>query len=296
MKTRFIPVLLLLAACAKEKTPEEINTPTPLITKTYTYSESENSNVRDLYIIDSLEYNTNKQLSKLYSYWRNTDTLEYTFPYNGNGEITEMHIRNEKNTSSNSDYFFYYNKDNRLDSIVQKEALEQFYSLLKYDSKNKISSVLTYQTFPGDLTLISTNDYYRNTQLDSVVSKNLYPTVLSTMRYVYDTAPADARPLLNFDRSYILALAHRTNFKTLFATSSYANHFTNQFVNPQDLAIRNGTADYRVTAPAAPFNTKEDVLNKFELNTAGDVGSYRISYFNGMYHNYTYMTFEYMIR
>jgi hypothetical protein len=276
MKRYALFLLILSAACSKSDNPIQMPQSAQLISKVYTYDQDTNTLA---YFVDSLEYNSQNQVIKIDVYTSPKDTLAYTFSYNSDGTITQMHVRDRKYPIENNDYYLSYRNDKKLDSIRQINSVESFITVFKYNAQQLMTEVSTFTNTVSPSNLIYRSTYYRSSQIDSINSDNYQSNTRVNRRM--NTVPIDAKPVLSLNKTYMLMLAERYSFRSLFLPGLYDPCFTHQFINPDELIIRNG-ATMEYTLDGHPPVNQFPYSNTFWLNPAGNLRLYRYSYSQGL--------------
>lgn len=273
MKRNSLYLILLFAAlftaCTKTETPNEVKTSVTLFSKGYTYFDDTTS-AGPVYV-DSLEYNDKNQVAKINVYTNDADTIVYTFKYNTNDDITEMHVRDAKRISENGDYYLYYNAAQKLDSMREVSSLRTFLNIFKYNSQNALSDILIYYpNLTGEIIFYSKTTYFRSTQLDSISSYN-YTAADQVVTRPMNANITETKPVLDINRAYLLMEAERYSWSALFYPETFYADFSHQFASPDELIIRNGaTMDYTGGKLSEIFTYS----NLFSLNTQGAIRLY----------------------
>jgi len=283
-------ISVLFVACSKND-PSPSPVPATLLSKAYVYFDDTSGVAR---YVDSIEYNEKNQITKIDVYSQGKDSVTYTFAYNSDDNITEMHIKNIQFPNTNYDYFFIYNAAKKIDSIKHMGAYESFYSVLTYNTSKQIDEVKTYYTSGADTVLYYHCTYYRSTQLDSVISDNL--PINERSRLIMGASTIDPKPVLAINKAYILMWAARSDFRTLFKSDIFdPSLFTHQFVNPDELLLKNCTRSYYdIGATYQPLVMS--FTNTFSLNTEGMPRLYTNLYSNGSLNSYMYVRFSYLTK
>lgn len=247
MKTLFIPLailsIFLLADCTPDDHHEPID-PHPPVDSFVTVLNSVKywsgtDDTTHLPYIDTLIYNASVKLAYVYRVFADETGEKYTFTYNQDGSLAAMSDSNYFHGPF-GDYFFVYNSQKNIDTIkVRPGPNAGGYAKnisFVYDGEQHIQSSRTMLANILTPTVLDTARYYRSMgRLDSIQSLIYYtaPLVNRQSHYRFPAiAPADT---VKIDRSYLFLLAERT----WAGISHYFNPFYWQFMNPDQLMIRN---------------------------------------------------------
>lgn len=272
MRKVLIVLLALMAAasCSKKDTvgmvdkPDTVKTPDTvvvpdsvhLMTKAFQYYNSGSSidTTLEYYMRDTMYYNSDLRIEKIITTFNASDSVTSRYTYNSNGNITNLNVSAPfNNLYSNYNYRFYYNGNNRLDSMMKTGEIDTIRYKFSYDENNRLTRIqsnyynpVNYFSSYEDGDIYHEENYYWSgtNNIDSIhtgyyTARNrdqIYDLTTLAIPAGTATIAADAIPA-----AYLLRLALQ---RDVYLPGGYINCYWQQFLNPGVPMLTSGIYNY----------------------------------------------------
>lgn len=309
-------VLMAAASCSKKDTlitvdktdsipaADTVQTPdsVSLITRAYMYDRTVTDTNAAYVTMDSIYYNSDLKIEKIITTFTEADPAISQYTYNSHGDIATLDVSSVSgNLFFNFNVQFFYDSENRLDSMVRTYTDEVIIYTFSYDASNHIKHTSSYylksiETTRPDGSINTEETYYRNSNggIDSIYtglysnseSDQFYDMKLTTIPTGNIVVAADAIP-----QAYLLKLIWQ---RSSYFQDQYVNIFWNQFFNPDISMLRDGTcnfSDYYSSINFTGYNYGVNAVMNVD-NTVRWISSSQVNY-NGNTRNLGMTKLEY---
>lgn len=247
-------MLMAAVSCSKNETVTTIDKPDTvnLISAADLYYYTADTTA-EISRHDTMFYNSDLKIEKVLSIMETVDTVISLFTYNSHGDMTKCSVSaNFENDFYNMDFLFYYDSQNRLDSMIRKGASESIVFRFSYDENSHVKQMYSYYLasiysnyYAGSINAEAA--YYRNSSglgMDSIYtgmySSSSEEQVFDVRTWTYLTS-ATTVAADEIDRSYLFMMAWQ--FES-YIVDRYQNVYWHQFVNPDIPLLRSGNYSY----------------------------------------------------
>lgn len=188
---------------------------------------------------DTIYYNTANQLEKVIRTWESNDVETYEFQYNGFKKVSKIINRI---AGDGWDYIFYYSSAGRLDSLASYEVSGSTSTLrritaLEYTADN-LKKLYSYGSNGVARNINDSVEYYRiNSKLDSF--KIYHVAGVSGPPDVSRSEWTGVSTVNTSSFSDIISSGYILTHSYDYELSVYFDRLIHQFVNPNELILRN---------------------------------------------------------
>ncbi|MBW8683286.1 hypothetical protein [Chitinophaga rhizophila] len=272
----------ILHACKKDEN-NEITTPTPVPDSTYVISRAyyyAGDSTGTPSYVDTVYYNNDK-IARVAAVASLNDSINYLFTYNTAGKMTQMSAKGTGvfATGYKQFYHFYYNTNNRLDSLRQIDSTQwqgNYSYTMAYDDNNRLKTATIFDRQGVEPVEFGNFSYIRNAagKIDTITHLRFGDILPTSLEASTDTT-------IRFSDAYNMVLAVRASF-ILFGSNSVPKLNFTQLLNPSDYVFRNGLQGNQ------PFSVN------YTKNGLGLLNSYWLKYSSGESRTHSTIRFEYI--